>query len=150
MAQSVAGPIVREAPVLREDTPLAEAADQLLATGLPALPVADVHGHLRGIFGERELISALFPRYLSTLGGAGFVPKSLEAALEKRQGCRDEPVREHMNREHVEVGPNFSDLGLAETFIHHRVLIVPVTEGGRVTGIVTRRDFFAALAERLR
>ena len=75
--------------------------------------------------------------------------KSLEAALEKRQGCGAERVGEHMNREHVDAGADFSDVGLAETFIHHRVLIVPITEAGRVTGIVTRRDFFAALAERL-
>jgi len=53
-----------------------------------------------------------------------------------------------MNTEHVDVPPDFADLQLAEVFIHHRVLIVPVTEHGRVTGIITRSDFFRALAER--
>ena len=51
--------------------------------------------------------------------------------LEKRQACRFEPVAQHMNTEHVDVGPDFSDVGLAEIFIHHRVLIVPVTEHKR-------------------
>jgi len=38
---------------------------------------------------------------------------------------------------------------LAETFLHHRVLIVPVVDQGRVRGIVTRWDFFKAVAKRL-
>jgi CBS domain-containing protein len=37
---------------------------------------------------------------------------------------------------------------VAETFLHHRVLIVPVRQGGRVVGVITRSDFFAGLAAR--
>ena len=37
---------------------------------------------------------------------------------------------------------------VAEIFLHHRVLIVPVTEAGRVTGVITRSDFFRSVAER--
>jgi CBS domain-containing protein len=54
-----------------------------------------------------------------------------------------------MNTEHVDVGEDFSDTQLAEIFLHHRVLIVPIVDKGRVTGIVTREDFFRALAQRL-
>jgi predicted transcriptional regulator len=66
----------------------------------------------------------------------------------KRQSCRAEPVSKYLNREHVDVGSDFSDVGLAEIFLHHRVLIVPVTQNKRVIGLITRSDFFAALAER--
>ncbi len=55
-----------------------------------------------------------------------------------------------MTTDHVEVGPDASDAELAEIFLHHRVLIVPIVEAGRVAGIVTRTDFFRALAERFR
>jgi len=44
---------------------------------------------------------------------------------------------------------DFSDTQLAEIFLHHRVLIIPIVDAGRVTGIVTREDFFRALAQRL-
>jgi CBS domain-containing protein len=37
---------------------------------------------------------------------------------------------------------------VAETFLHHRVLIIPITDDGRVTGVITRSDFFRALGER--
>jgi CBS domain-containing protein len=52
-----------------------------------------------------------------------------------------------MLTEHVEVGGDFSDVEVAETFLHHRVLVLPVLEGGRVTGVITRSDFFRRLGE---
>lgn len=36
-----------------------------------------------------------------------------------------------MNTEHVEVGADFSDTQVAEIFLHHRVLVVPVVTDGR-------------------
>ena len=54
----------------------------------------------------------------------------------------------HMNTEHVDVKSEFSDLHVAEIFLHHRVLIVPVIDGGRVVGVITRGDFFHSVADR--
>jgi CBS domain-containing protein len=93
-------------------------------------------------------MAALFPGYLRELGHAGFVPRQLDEALEKRAGCAAEPIGKYMNTEHIEVTENFSDVGAAETFLHHRVLIVPVTRNGHVVGVITRSDFFRRLATR--
>lgn len=144
----VADPLVRDTPILGTDDRVDEAVRRLLASDLPALPVADRDGRLRGVFGEREFLGALFPKYLGELRYAGFVSRALETALEKRATWRDEPVRSHMNTDHIDVGTDFSDAQVAETFLHHRVLILPVLEDGRVAGIITRSDFFRALAER--
>ena len=46
------------------------------------------------------------------------------------------------------VDDDYSDTQLAETFLHHRVLIVPIATDGRVHALVTRNDFFRELAER--
>ena len=139
--------VIREAPLLRADEQIGEAVGQVVDSGLPALPVVD-GDKLVGIFGEREFITALFPGYLKELKYAGFVPQSLDHALEKRQSCRFEPVSQHMNSEHVEVAGDYSDAQLAENFLHHRVLIIPVVTDGAVSGVITRSDFFRALAER--
>ena len=120
----------------------------MLDSGLPALPVVDDDGRFRGIFGEREFMEALFPGYLKELKYAGFVPRSLEDALEKRAACRSEPVGKYMNTEHVDVGADFSDAQLAEIFIHHRVLLVPVVEDGRVIGVITRSRLLPRPRER--
>ena len=142
----VSDPLVRDSPVLATDDPVEEAVRRLLDSDLPALPVADRDRQLRGIFGEREFFGALFPGYLAELKYAGFVPRALEATLKKRAGCRREPVSTYMNTEHVDVGTDFSDAQVAETFLHHRVLILPVVDNGRVTGVITRSDFFHAVA----
>jgi len=148
MPRTIAELVHREVPLLHQDAEVGEALGPLLDAKLPALPVVGDDDRYAGIFGEREFITALFPGYVKNLGYAAFVPKSLEAAIEKRQACRHEPIKQHMNREHIDVPTDFSDLQLAEIFIHHRVLIIPVTDGGRVCGIVTRTDFFTELAER--
>jgi CBS domain-containing protein len=146
--QDISAPIVRDTPVLRQDAPVEEAVRDILDSGLPALPVVDERGKFAGIFGEREFMAALFPGYVRELRFAGFVRKGLDEALEKRAACRRETVGKHMNTEHVDVPTDASDVQVAETFLHHRVLIVPVTDRGAVQGVITRSDFFARLAVR--
>ena len=144
----ISGPLVREAPLLREDTTVERAVQAILDSDLPALPVVDNEDLLVGVFGEREFLTALFPGYVSELRFAGFVSKGLDEALEKRAACRSEPVATYLTTDHVDVPEDASDMQVAETFLHHRVLILPVTGNSGVKGIITRRDFFTQLAER--
>jgi CBS domain-containing protein len=146
--RSISEPVLREPPLLRKDDEIEKAVRQILDSGLPALPVVDERGRYVGIFGEREFMSALFPGYLKDLKGAAFLRRSLDEALEKRDSCRRELVGAHMNTEHVDVGPDFSDTQVAEIFLHHRVLVIPIVDEGRVVGLVARREFFRNLAER--
>jgi CBS domain-containing protein len=148
MPRTIGDLTVREVPLLREDEPVGGAVGQIVETEVPALPVAREDGKLVGIFGEREFIGAIFPGYLGELSYAGFVSDRLEATLEKRRACMREPVSTYMNTEHIDVDEHYSDAQVAEVFLHHRVLIVPVTDDGRVVGIITRWDFFKALVER--
>jgi CBS domain-containing protein len=141
-------PLLKDIPLLSEERPVGEAIRAVLDSDLPALPVVDDDGRYSGIFGEREFMAAVFPGYMKELKYAAFVPHSLDDAIEKRATCRQEPVGQHMNTEHVDLSGDFSDAAVAETFLHHRVLIVPVTEERRVIGVITRHDFFRALAER--
>jgi CBS domain-containing protein len=139
---------LQDAPTLRVDESVTEGLRTLLASGLPALPVVDADGVLVGLFGEREFMKALFPGYVGELHYAGFVPAELDEALEKRAACAREPISQHMNPEEVSVGEEFSDIGLAEVFLHHRVLVVPVVRDKRPLGVITREAFFRRMAER--
>jgi CBS domain-containing protein len=147
--QRIASTVRRQVPLLRGDQHVREAVAQIVDARVPALPVVNPRDKLLGIFGEREFIGALFPGYLQQLGFAGFVPRSLDEALEKRAACADRPVEDYMNTDHIDVGEDFSDTQIAEIFLHHRVLIIPIIDADHVTGIVTRTDFFHALAQRL-
>ena len=141
---------MREAPVLRSDQDVGSALEQILLSGLPGLPVVDGSGRLCGIFGEREFIAALFPAYLRQLSSAGFVSPAIDALLQREGQCGREPVSRYMTTDHVDLPHDHSDVQIAETFLHHRVLILPIVEAGRVVGVITRSDFFRALAERFR
>lgn len=142
--------LLRPAPSsLHTETPIVEAIQKLARSNLPALPVVDDDERLKGIFGEREFLAAVFPGYLKDLKHAGFIRRNLDASIELRESCRQEPVSVHMNTEHVDVGTDFSDVEVAEIFLHHRVLVIPVVDEGRVAGILTRADFTAELAARL-
>lgn len=147
--RTVGGPNLRQLPLLREDEEVRAAVRTIIEAEVPALPVTDADGRLVGIFGEREFIAAIFPGYVKELHYAGFVTRATDELLEKNADCAFAPVSRYMNTEHIDLGPDYSDASLAETFMHHRVLIVPITDGGQVTGVVTRWDFFKALAERL-
>ena len=95
-------------------------------------------------------VVVLFPGYFQELRSARFVTHSIDEVIEQRLGCRRDSVDKYANTERLGAGPEWSDAQLAETFLHHRVLVVPILdEGARVLGVVTRSDFFKALAERL-
>ena len=139
--------VQREAPTVGSSAPLEDAVRCMLESGLPAVPVVDEREHLVGIVGEREFLAAFFPTYLGELKYAGFVRRGFEGVLEDRGECLREPVVKHLNREHVDVPADAADIHVVETFLHHRVLMVPVTDQRRVVGAITRADFFRALAE---
>ena len=142
--------LVREVPILRAEDEVGDAVATIIETGLPALPVVDGDDGLYGIFGEREFIAALFPAYFDQLRSARFVTHSIDDVIQQRLECRHDPVSKYANTEHIAAGADWADAQLAETFLHHRVLVVPIVdEGGRVLGVVTRWEFFKALGERL-
>jgi CBS domain-containing protein len=149
MPREITETVLQGVPVLQHRSPIRDAVREVIASRLPALPVVNDDGRLAGIFGEREFLQALFPAYLGTLQGAGFVGRSMEEVLEKRASCAGERVEQHLNDERIAVEQDFSDVQVAEVFLHHRVLIVPVVDRERrVIGIVPRSDFFRVLAER--
>ena len=146
--RSIGNDLVRAAPSLDRDDTVAHAVERIVESG-PAGPT----GHRRSRRAVRHLRGARVhgsaPGYVRELGYAGFVPRKLDEAFEKRAACATEPVADHMNTEHIDVTEDFSDVEVAETFLHHRVLILPVTRNRRVVGAITRSDFFQQLAKRL-
>jgi CBS domain-containing protein len=147
MKRNLAHELLRPASVLRQDETVVAATRALLEGPLRALPVVDARGRFTGVFGEREFLAALFPGYVGELHSAAFITAALDETIGRRAASAHEPVHRHMTRDHVEIPARASDLQVAETFLHHRVLILPVVEDGAITGVIDRRDFFAALAE---
>ena len=148
MPDSIVNEVMREVEPLRVDDRVAVAARRVLETGLPALPAVDSDGRFAGIFGEREFMAAIFPGYVSELASARMVSRSMDDAIDRRIECGVEPIGTYLTREAVVVEDDYSDTQLAELFLHHRVLIIPIATKGKVHAVVTRHEFFQALVAR--
>ena len=148
MSKSIIHETLREIEPLSADELIGPAARRVIGLGLPALPAVEADGRFAGIFGEREFMVALFPGYVGELGTGAMISRSADETIERRSGCSDEPIRRYMTTDHILVEDDYSDTQLAEIFLHHRVLIVPIATKGRVHAIITRQDFFSELVDR--
>ena len=149
MPDSIIKATITEVEPLGVDDTVAYAAKRVIDLDLPALPVVDEDGNFAGIFGEREFMAAFFPGYVGTLASARMVSRDVEASIERRLTCRDEAIREYLTTDHVLVEDDYSDTHVAELFLHHRVLIIPIATEDKVHAVVTRNDFFKALAAKV-
>ena len=148
MPDSIVSEAIRDVQPLSVDATVADAVQRILAEDLPALPVVEGDGKFAGVFGEREFMAALFPGYVKELGSARMISRRMDEAIDRRIGCARETISNHLTKEAILVEDDYSDTQLAEIFLHHRVLIVPIASEGRVHALVTRHDFFMALARR--
>ena len=140
---------VVEIEPLPADEPIGSATRKVIASGLPALPAVEADGEFAGLFGEREFMAAFFPGYMNTLSSAAMVRRTIDETIERRIGCAEEPIRDYLTTDHVVVEDDYSDTQIAELFLHHRVLVIPIATEGRIHAVVTRADFFKALAARV-
>jgi CBS domain-containing protein len=148
MPDSIVKRTLREIEPLGADDLIGPAARRVIDEGLPGLPAVEADGRFAGIFGEREFMAALFPGYVGELASAAMVSRSVDETIERRSNCSNEPIRRYMTTDHVLVEDDYSDTQLAELFLHHRVLIVPIATAGKVHAVITRQDYFNSLVAR--
>lgn len=134
--------MTRDVFTLRPDQTLDEAARILVEQGISGAPV--VQGEeVVGIFSERDLLAARTPpkppRYLELLGGIVFLDDVMEfqRQLEKTVATR---VEQLMTRDVATVEADAPLEEAAQIILERGVNRIPVLEGGRLVGIVTRSD----------
>jgi CBS domain-containing protein len=148
MPDSIVRSVIREVEPLGADDLIGDAARRVLDSELPGLPAVERDGRFAGIFGEREFMTALFPGYVGELASGAMIKRSIDDAIDRRESCRLEPIRKYLTTDHVTVEDDYSDTQLAEIFLHHRVLVVPIATAGRVHAVVTRNDYFGELVKK--
>ena len=149
MPATIAKSILHEIEPLGADETIGPAAGRVVESGLPGLPAVEADGSFAGIFGEREFMAALFPGYVGELASSAMIKRSIDDAIERREGCSAEPIRKYLTTDHVLVEDDYSDTHLAEIFLHHRVLVIPIATNGKIHAVVTRGDFFTELVAKL-
>lgn len=118
------------------DTPLREAARDMMEAKLSALPVVDDDGRLLGLLGERELMRHLMATALIPGGSGRFTPPGVH-------GRRT--VRDVMTRQVLCVSPEQPVSEVAALMTNKDVERVPVVREGRLVGFLTRGDIVRKL-----
>ncbi|HVL21056.1 MAG TPA: CBS domain-containing protein [Amaricoccus sp.] len=130
------------------DTPVSEVAAILLANRISAVPVLNQAGKLIGIVSEGDLLrraEAKTERRRS---------KWLELLLDRNVAAADfvkthgRAAKDVMTSDVVSVGPDTELAEIASTLERRRIKRVPVVEGGKVLGIVSRANLLQALVAR--
>jgi CBS domain-containing protein len=132
---------------LSESDSVREAARRLSIEQLTDLPVVDANGSLAGLFGEKELIEALSPRYLQSLRDTHFIARDFEDIAEEAVKVMDQPVQQFIRTEYATLPQDFSVLHCAELFLHKRQGVIPIVEDGKPIALLRRSDFGRAIIE---
>ena len=109
---------------IRPDSSIQEAIELLLKLGISGLPVTDEEGHLVGIVTEFALLAIAYDDQV-----------------------REENVSQHMTTDVLTVDADAPVNKVADLCIAHRVRRVPVIKGGRLVGLISRRDVLKSLCD---
>jgi CBS domain-containing protein len=122
------------------DTPLREAAQDMVRAGIGGLPVVDAEGRVIGMLSERELMRHLLNAYLHGAAGAAAAGSS-----KMPPGVARRLVRDVMTRQVLCVSPDQPLAEVASIMTNKEVDRVPVVRGGSLVGLLTRGDIVRKL-----
>jgi CBS domain-containing protein/mannitol/fructose-specific phosphotransferase system IIA component (Ntr-type) len=121
----------------RPDTPVKEAAREMVRWRVSALPVVEVDGRLVGMLSSRDLVRDLLGSYLQ--GGQGGADRPTPAKPARRT------VRDVMTRQVLCVSPDEPLAEVASLMTNKDVERVPVVRDGLLVGFLTRGDIVRKL-----
>ncbi|WP_318013211.1 CBS domain-containing protein [Mesorhizobium sp. CO1-1-11] len=138
-------------PVITVDpgSSIAEAAELMLSRKISCLLVARNDGTMAGIISEGDFLrraelgtQRVRPRWLQFLLGPGKVAQEYVRANGRR-------VDEVMTTDVVSASPGAPLAEIVDLMSRNRIKNVPVVEGGKAVGIITRTDLLGALVRLL-
>jgi CBS domain-containing protein len=138
--------------VAAPDTSVNQIARLLDGGSLTGVPVVDAQGRVVGIVTELDLIVRNVrlepPAFFQLLDGR--IPLETPGHYKKRlQHMLGTLARDVMTDKVLTIGPDEDVEELAELMVKKRVNPVPVVEGGRLVGIVSRADIIRMMAREL-
>jgi CBS domain-containing protein len=150
---SVTTPLVKDfmtpIPVTIGRTETVESAVKLMEENqISGLPVVDEQGLLVGILSEGDLLvreaPLQTPLYMTLLGSIIYFesPMQFHQHMKKALGML---VQDIMTANPVTIGAGVSLAHAAQLMLEKRVNRLPVVEGNRLVGILTRHDLVSAL-----
>lgn len=117
--------MTRDVVVVTEDTPIIEALELLIRHRISGIPVVDSEMRITGMLSERDMLR------LHNEGGA----------------VHDQLVADYMTQPAVFFDQNESAWDIGKCFSEYYIRRVPITDDGRVVGIVSAKDVLEAILD---
>ena len=136
---------MRPVPTITPDASESEALAVLLENQIPGVPVVDEEGMLIGFVTDGHLLASALPKYLTVMDDVSFVTEAGDDWVDYFAGSAERPVSEIMATEVSQIELGQSEVIAAHKMVHDGVSSVVVTDNGRVVGIVSRLDLYAAV-----
>ena len=127
------------------ETPVRDIAKLMVDQRISGLPVID-HGKLVGIVSENDLVRRVELGTEKTRSRWVQLLTSDDTLLDDYVHARGQVARDVMTTRVITVGPDDPNAAVAEILETHHIKRVPVIEGGKVVGIVSRANLLQALA----
>jgi CBS domain-containing protein len=151
MAEVVSEIMDSSPATIAPDAPVDEVVTKMRAHELPGLPVVDAEGRCVGMVTEADLVlpddegDLHLPHYINLFGGTVFLEPlgRFESRLRKAFASTAEDM---MTREPLTVEPDTTVREAARVIHDSGHNRLPVVEGERLVGVVTRVDVLGALA----
>jgi CBS-domain-containing membrane protein len=134
---------------VRPDTSIEELSSILVKNEISGVPVVDDSGALYGIVTENDLISRNkrlhIPTVVSFLDAAIYLEssKKFEQEVKRLTATR---VGDICSRKVVTIAEDTSVIDIATIMTEKKVQLLPVLRGGKVVGIIGKRDMVKAVA----
>ena len=143
--------MTREVITINPEADITEAVKILLDKGINGLPVVDDAGKLVGILCQSDLVrmqkNLPIPSLFTLLDG--FVPLSSSALLEAEvKRIAASKVSDAMSTKVVTVPPDMTIDEIAALMVDKKFHTLPVTDKGRLLGIVGKKDVIKTLIPR--
>ncbi|HBO42731.1 MAG TPA: CBS domain-containing protein [Planctomycetaceae bacterium] len=122
---TVAQYMVKEVVTVHPEVPAADGILLLLKHGISGMPVVDELGNMVGFLSERDCLKTLVHARYHNLPTTA--------------------VRDLMTTEVKTIGPDVGILEVAEIFVNNAFRRLPVIEGGKLVGQISRRDVLRAV-----
>jgi CBS domain-containing protein len=130
-------------PTVSASATFREAAAAFTESGATDLVVVDDEDGLVGVLSEGDLLRALFPNLDELTARGGSMTEAFAAFLQNGGHLADQPIGRIVIRDPIVVEPTDPLLRVATVMASRQIRRLPVVEGGKVAGTVSRADICA-------
>lgn len=129
---------------VKADTKVIEVASLMCLYRFHGLPVVDDDRNLVGFIAEKDILHSLFPT-MESLVTEGLHSVDMDRQMASYRGVMEKTVGDLMTPNPISVDPEIHLLRAASTMVRHKFRRIPVTENGKLLGMLSLGDVHKAI-----